>query len=129
MEPNYIKLPELEACLEKVVTIEQSTFDGVERITGKIVLLQIPWQIQLIEGAYDDGVFQGTLGQFLTFAGASGGIIKVESEGKAAYHNSQVPVPYPQFEVFDEEGLRAMNDLRRKCFGEGFDYIMDPSLS
>ena len=118
-----MKVPKLEACLCGQVRIYSSTSKGEEVREGKILFLQIPWRVQVQYGEFNDGVWSGTLGQFLTFAGAEVGIRKIEKDGEVVYENTRIPVPYPLFNAFSEEGLEAMNELRRNCFGDGFDYV------
>lgn len=122
-EPKFMKMPELEVCLNQPVKIHRSTAKGEESVDAKILSLQIPWQMKVEYGEFNDGMWRGTHGQFLTFAGAVGGIRKIEKDGKIVYENNKIPVPYPQFDAFTDEGLKEMNKLRRECFGEGYSYI------
>jgi len=116
-----ISLPELDACLEKRVRVYESTIDGEKPIYCKIKSIHYPWDMDVYVGESDIG----PRGTFLTFAGGEAGITRIEKDGITIYENKKIPVPYNLFNAFTDDGLKAMNDLRRECFGIGFDYTKD----
>ena len=116
---KLMSVPDLESCLNQIVRIYRSTEEGEIFTDAKIILLQIPYQMQVECGSYDGGIWKVTLGKFLTFAGGQEGITKIEKEDKIVYKNKKIPVPYLQF-PFTEEGFNALNQLRKGCFGEEY---------
>jgi len=113
---KIMKIPELEACLNKQVRIVRSTPRGEESLDARIIEMGIPWQmyIEFSEDHKD--------GQFIAFAGAHGGIMRIERDGKIVYENKKIPVPYPELSTLNAEQTDALNGLRKECFGEGYDY-------
>lgn len=115
-----IKMPELEACLGQPVKIVRSTPGGEEVLEARIAEMGIPWQMYI---EFDEG---GKTGQFIAFAGGRAGIVRIERDGEIIYENKKIPVPYPGYSMTSDIGIKSLNDLRRECFGEGYDY---PKLS
>ena len=126
-ELNSIGIQDLEECVGNgtPVKVHISALNGEDIIEGEIIEHGFPWSLTLIEYIlYSKDEGKTSVGGSLTFAGITVGITRIEKrDGQPLYVNDRIPIPYPTgFSQFMQEGLIAMNNLRRRCFGEGFDY-------
>ncbi|MCK4730394.1 MAG: hypothetical protein KAT28_03685 [Candidatus Aenigmarchaeota archaeon] len=84
----------------------------------------------LVTGQYDDGVFEGYLGQLQPFIGAVAGIKSVETRDKEIiYFNGDLKFEKPFYDIFTNLGDNEfINEMRRNKFGEGHGYELDEKM-
>jgi hypothetical protein len=117
MATNRMHIPDLEACIDdKYVTILYSGQDGITKVTGLPLKLQVPWSIELLVDTDKVGATELRYTESYDFAGIEGGILMISSNGTKLYDECRIPVPYP---VFRDPIM--LNDFRRALFGEEYE--------
>jgi hypothetical protein len=113
--------PDLEACVGKEVSVTYRTPEREVTLTGEMRYLAFPWFIQVVADKYPSGqIREGT--RSVNFLGPTDGIVRVEREGKEVYVQEGLPKPYTQRSLAFDSDVEEINQLRRRLFGEGFDY-------
>lgn len=127
--------------------VEQE-FDLLEQNKGKLIRLtvvkhsgkKVYWALleevypysalSLKLGDYNDGMFQGTVGEECPFIGAIAGIESIETQdGEVIYSNPNLRFDKKFYKPFkNREDNEYINSMRRKKFGQGHDYKMFEDL-
>lgn len=117
----------LEQCLKSFVRVSFIKPDGVTELRGMLLQIAYPWHVLLATFPYSDEqapVHMAT-GGLIPFIGQDGAIEKIEQGNRLAYSNPHLPQPYPELNIHDEDDLAAINELRLKSFGPGYEYHPD----
>ena len=126
MTPPCIRDRSLDACLKKHITVEYVTLDGIERLEGTLFKFGKPWRLDLLIGLLPDNSIPSVAAAAhctsLPFAGDDGGIVRVLFEGTTVYENKQLPRPYPQFDLQNDDDWAALTNLRRDIWGDFYLY-------
>lgn len=123
MSDHIYQSNDLESSIRKQVKIYSSTRNGLEISEGIVKSIRFPDELYMHIPPVDfDELGKGERDLSFPFAGWDHGIIKIEYDGKAMYHNSAMPEQYPIFSCVKDEDLIKLNQFRTECFGPGHEF-------